>query len=161
MIKDISECDMAPFYELMGEIECGRRFKFDNPKHIDWIKKRIAVHYFRGAKFFGYFGEDNAPIGIAGLLIEEGLESLRPRCELLDIGVYSNYRRKGFGSELLLITEKYAKDLGIYCMFMSTYARSYKVISFYGKNGYVPVATLPDVHGPNDEGIIFMRKILE
>ena len=31
---------------------------------------------------------------------------------------------------------------------------------FDGKNGFVPVATLPDVHGPGSPGNVFMRKLL-
>jgi hypothetical protein len=33
-------------------------------------------------------------------------------------------------------------------------------IAFYGKNGMTPVATLPDVHGPGDEGMVYIRKVL-
>ena len=53
-----------------------------------------------------------------------------------------------------------ANELDIYCMYLSTYAKKYEAIAFYGKNRFVPVATLPDVHDPNDEGNVYMRKIL-
>ena len=54
----------------------------------------------------------------------------------------------------------HAKEKGVYCLYMSTYAKDSGVIHFYGKNGFVPVATLPDVHGPKEEGLVIMRKRL-
>jgi len=164
MIKEIQEDEFAPFFELMAEVECGKHFDFNNRNHIKWLKKRISIHFFQGTKFFGYFTEDNSPMGFAALLIDEGPEGVScfgQKCELLDIGVIPQHRGKGIGSELLKYVEEYAEKLGVYCMYMSTYARDYDVIAFYGKNGFVPVATLPDVHGPNDEGIVFMRKLFE
>lgn len=163
MIKEIREEQFSPFFELMAEVECGKHFDFNNQNHIDWLKKRISIYFFRGTKFFGYFSDDNSPIGFATLLIDEGpkgISCMGQKCELLDIGVIPQYRGKGIGSELLKYVAEYAEKSGVYCMYMSTYAKDYKVIAFYGKNGFVPVAILPDVHGPNDEGIVFMRKIL-
>ncbi|CAH1056056.1 hypothetical protein PAECIP111894_02209 [Paenibacillus pseudetheri] len=43
---------------------------------------------------------------------------------------------------------------------MLTYAEVYDVIAFYGKNGFVPVGTIPDVFGPGAEGNTILRKIL-
>lgn len=164
MIKRILEEEFSPFFKLMAEVECGNHFDFDNPNHIEWLKKRIATHFYRGTKFWGYYSDTGEPFGFAALLIEdypEGIICQGQKCELLDIAIFQKYRKKGIGSELLKYSEEYAKKLNIFCMYMSTYAKDYQVISFYGKNGFVPVATLPDVHGPNDEGIVFMRKILQ
>jgi hypothetical protein len=45
-------------------------------------------------------------------------------------------------------------------MYVSTYAKDKEAISFYLQNGFVRVATLPDVHGPGDDGNVYMRKII-
>jgi hypothetical protein len=45
-------------------------------------------------------------------------------------------------------------------MLMMTYAADYDVIAFYGKNGFIPVATIPDVFGPKAEGNAVLRKVL-
>ena len=36
----------------------------------------------------------------------------------------------------------------------------YDVIAFYGKNGFIPVGILPDVYGPKNEGMLYMRKVI-
>ncbi len=163
MIKEIQAKDFDSFFELMAEVECGKYFDFTNERHIQWLKRRIASLFFRGAKFFGSYLENDTPVGFAALLIDEGPEGIcffGKKSELLDIAIFPEFRGKGFGSKLLAFTAEYSKQHGVYCMYMSTYAKDYRVIAFYGKNSFIPVATLPDVHGPNDEGIVYMRKIL-
>lgn len=164
MIKELSEVDMNDiFFDLLAEVECGNHFDFKSQKHHEWLKKRISVNFYRGMKFFGYFSKEDVPIGFAAILIDDGPEGV---CcfghsgELMDIAVFPKYRGDGIGSKLLVYVENYCRDKKVSCLYMTTYAKDYKVISFYGKNGFVPVATLPDVHGPNDEGKVFMRKIL-
>lgn len=164
MIKEISENQFEPFFGLMAEVECGNHFDASNPNHINWLKKRISIHYYRGTRFFGMFGEDGTPVGFCGVLIEEGAEGVKcqaQKSELIAIGIFKEFRRMGAGSVLLKHAEDFSKEAGVYCMFMSTYAGAYDVIAYYGKNGYAPVAALPDIHGPGNEGIVFMRKILK
>ncbi len=163
MIKEISENEFEPLLDLMAEVECGNHFDANNPNHILWLKKRISIHYYRGTRFFAMFDEADTPIGFHGVLIEEGAEGVNcqaQKCELVAIGIFKEFRRKGSGSILLKHAEDFSREAGVYCMFMSTYAAAYDVIAYYGKNGYTPVATLPDIHGPGNEGIVFMRKIL-
>ena len=163
MIKEILENDFGIFFNLIAEVECGNHFDFSNQKHIQWLKRRIAVHFFRGTNFFCYYLEDGTPVGFAAVLIDKGPEGVccfGNKAELLDIAIFPEFREKGYGSDLLVYTEEYSRQQGVYCMYMSTYAKDYRVISFYGKNGFIPVATLPDVHGPDDEGMLYMRKIL-
>ena len=78
----------------------------------------------------------------------------------LDLGLHPEYRGKGYGTELLQHAEALAREVGVRSLYVSTYARERRVIAFYGKHGLVPVATLPDVHGPDDEGMVYMRKVL-
>jgi len=164
VIKELSNKEFNDiFFKLIAEAECGKHFDINNSNHIAWMKNRINVHFLRGVKFFAYFMKDGTPVGFAALLIEEGLEGVScssQKSELLDIAIFPDFRGKGYGSELLNYTEEHSRQSMVYCMYISTYAKKYDVIAFYGKNGFVPVATLPDVHGPNDEGLVYMRKIL-
>ena len=126
MIKAIQEEEFSPFFKLMAEVECGKHFDFKNQNHIDWLKKRISICFFQGTKFFGYYSKENLPIGFAGILINDGPEGVTcfgQNCELLNIAVDPGYRGKGIGSILLKYVEEYAKKSGVYCMYMSTYAR--------------------------------------
>lgn len=163
MIKEINESEFDVFLKLMAEVE---HVKLDMkiPNHKEWLRNKIKLLYLRGTKFLGFYNEGNEPIGFITILHEkppEGIEVLGMRAEVLEIGVFPNFRRQGYGSILLKAGEEYARSLGVYCMFMMTYAEDYDVIAFYGKNGFIPVATLPDTYGPNLEGNLFMRKILK
>jgi|GEM_PF-502950 len=164
MIKEIGEREfIAKFYNLMAEVECGSHFDSDNPLHHEWLKKRISRYYYRGTKFLAYYLDDDTPVGFAGLLVEEPLDKVEifgKMTELLDIGVFPSFRGKGYGNKLLKYVEDFSFNYGAYCIYTATYAKSYDLIAFYGKNGFVPVATLPDTHGPGDEGNVYMRKIL-
>jgi ribosomal protein S18 acetylase RimI-like enzyme len=163
MINLIAEEDFVThFFDSMAEVECGSHFDLRNEFHVKWLRKKIAVHYFRGTRFYAYYHND-IPIGFVAVLIEsgpEGIECLGQSTELLDIILLEEYRGKGYGKELLLHAEKISMESKAYCMYVSTYAKDYAVIAFYGKNGYIPVANCPDVHGPNDEGKVWMRKII-
>jgi ribosomal protein S18 acetylase RimI-like enzyme len=164
-IRNITQEELLRyFYKLAAEVECGNHFDFTNPRHEQWLRRKHAVYEFQGARFFASFLEDGAPVGYGVLLIEEPLENVNQvfgqKTELLAIGVSSDFRGTGHGKELLDYAEEFSRKIGAYTMYISTYARDYKVIAFYGRNGYVPVATLPDVHGQGDDGLVYMRKII-
>ncbi len=81
-------------------------------------------------------------------------------CEILEIGVNKGLRGNGYGSELLRFAETHHSKDNIHRIVVETYAASYGVIYFYGKNGYAPIAVIPGTNGPDDEGTIIMRKPL-
>lgn len=160
-VHAISFLRIEPYMDLLAEVE---HVQLDrkNPSHERWLRKRIRGYEERGAKFFAYHDpHDKERYGIVTVLHEEapeGIDSLGARAEVLNIGVNRQARRSGVGSILLKIAEQYARRRGAYCLFLMTYAEDYDVIAFYGKNGYVPVATLPDVYGSNLEGNVFCVK---
>jgi ribosomal protein S18 acetylase RimI-like enzyme len=161
MIRELDAQELADtFFDLMGEVECGDHIDFSDPGHVAWLHERISVQFARGTRFYGLFSESGEPLGFVGLLLEYGLNGDCRKAEVLDIGVQKGQRRMGFGAELLAHAEKLSAEAGAYCIFVATYAASYDVIAFYGKNGYVPVATIPDTNGPDDEGDVHMRKVL-
>ncbi len=162
MIREMNESEFEVFFPLMAELEAGNHFDFDNPRHIEWLRRRIAAHFARGMRVFGYY-LNGSPVGFAAVIVNDGPDGVTDcwrSAELLDIGFLQEFRGHGYGSELLQHVEEYAEQAGVYCLFMVTYAAEHRRIAFYGKNGYVPVATMPDVHGPGDEGEVYMRKIL-
>ena len=159
MITEIYQEQMGQFFELLGEIEAGDYFDPQNPEHVDWLKQKIAVRFFEGTHFYGLFQENGTPVAVAGLLINEGLFGPNSS-ELKDIGTFKEFRRQGFASELLQYCEQVSRENNVYSMYMFTYAGSYETIAFYGKNGFAPVACIPDKHGPKAEGEICMRKRL-
>lgn len=163
MIREIDESDvLTHFFSLMAELECGGNFDPANPYHTAWLKKRIALRFIQGAKFFAYF-VDTASVGFIALLMDEGPEGIQcfgNKAEILDFGLLAEHRSRGYGSALLRHAEQVAREAGAYSLYASTYACSHRAIAFYGRHGLVPVATLPDVHSPGDEGMVYMRKVL-
>jgi GNAT superfamily N-acetyltransferase len=163
-IRDITQEELFKnFYKLVAQVEAGEHFDFSNPRHDAWLKHRISQHLYAGVRFFAVFGKNSKPIGFAGVLISERLENVPfgRSTELLLIGVLEAYRGRGYGKMLLEHAEKLSHESGAYCMYIATYARDSRNIAFYGHHGYVPVATLPDVNGPDDDGNVYMRKILK
>ncbi|WP_183192538.1 GNAT family N-acetyltransferase [Brevibacillus fluminis] len=163
MITKVDEWQIEPYLDLLAAAE---HVRLDRrlPDHDEWLRNRVHLHFARGAQFFGYHAEEECePTGIVVILHEEapsGIPTLGARGEILDIAVSEQLRRKGVGSILLAHAEKVLRERCVYCMFAMTAADDYDVIAFYGKNGLVPVATLPDVYGQGYEGNIFLRKIL-
>lgn len=162
-IKRILENEFEPFYNMVAEIEIGSMFDPNNEKHLKWIKNKIKIRFASETNFFAIYSSNNDVIGIAGVRVEarlDGVPYLGRNSELTDIVILEEYRNKGYGSNLLKYIEKYAKEKGAYCIYAATAAFDFETVCFYGKNNFIPIATLVDVNGPNEEGALYMRKIL-
>jgi len=149
---------------LFAEIECGKKFDIKNPLHTSWLKKRLTIYIERGATIFAYYIERNKPIGFTLLLIDDGpigVPYLGQYAEILDIGILSEYRGKGYGSKLIKYAEVLAEKSGVYCLGIYTTENDRDAIAFYKKNGFDLLATIPDVHGPKAPGKVWMRKLIE
>lgn len=162
-IRRVMQDEINIFYELIGEIEYSI-FNVKNEEHLDWLKKRIDRLYYSGAEFFGAFSEKNNILGVIAILIDvppKGINDGYNSCEVIEMGVQKDVRNNGCGSQLLKYAEDYVKSHNVYCMYMHTYAGDYDVIAFYGKNGFTPVGCIPDIYGPENEGMLYMRKIIK
>ncbi len=161
MIKKIDKDElMHSFYDLVTEVEFGSHFDKTNPYHVEVLDYRINNHITRGCEFFGYYEENkNIPVGFITSVIYKDIQPYR-ECEILQIGVKKESRNSGCGSILLNFVETYYEKENINYIFVKTYAASYGVTYFYGKNGYIPVSVIPNTHTLNDEGTIIMRKKL-
>ncbi|MFH0777438.1 MAG: GNAT family N-acetyltransferase [Candidatus Eisenbacteria bacterium] len=163
-IREITEDEITgSFFALVAEVECGDRFEFANEKHREWLLRRIGQRVSQGARFFGCYAQDGKPVGFYVLVIEDGPEGvpyLGQKAEITDIAVFPEFRSRGYGTRLLRHAERIAKKSGVYCLYVGTYAGAARAISFYVRNGLVPVATMPDVHGPHAEGNVYLRKLL-
>ncbi|BBH24505.1 hypothetical protein Back11_58500 [Paenibacillus baekrokdamisoli] len=163
LIRPISETEIEPFLDILAELEHVNLDR-SNPNHEQWLRRKIGSLFSRGTMFFVYQDPlDEQLYGIISVLHEEapeGISALGARAEVMQMGVSKDSRRRGIGSLLLQHVEKVSRGRGVYCLLMMTYAEDYDVIAFYGKNGFIPVANLPDVYGPNLEGNVFLRKVL-
>jgi len=164
MIREIDQHTFtSEFFDLMAEIECGDRFDPDRPGHVQWLRDRIKQRFASGARFFASYLDDGIPVGFTAIHVDpklEGVPYIGQYSEIVAMGVLAKHRRSGHGSRLLEYSEDHARDQGAYCLYVATYAGAHDTISFYEKNGFVRVATLPDVHGPVAEGNLHLRKLL-
>ncbi|MBA3029010.1 MAG: GNAT family N-acetyltransferase [Desulfobacteraceae bacterium] len=160
MIRNISQEEVFDlFFDLIIDIEMGDHFDKTNESHLKWLEQKVSRRFGCGAIFYGYFDTDKAPIGIGSVVIEDH-PIFQGYSELLDLGVIPKFRGLGYGTKLVQHAEHLSRDAGLFCMYISTYAGDEIAISFYTKCGYTPVAVLPDVNGPKDEGKLYLRKRL-
>lgn len=159
MIREIPQSEFRPFFQLMGEIECGTHFDPSKPEHVEWLKEIISRRYGSGARFYALH-ENDEPVAVAGIVTEKVLCTKWSRAELTDIGVFAQHRRKGYGTKLLRFVEDQARDAGCWGLHLLTYAADPDAISFYLRNGYAVVGAVADTCGPDDEGDVWLRKVL-
>jgi GNAT superfamily N-acetyltransferase len=160
MFKQISEDEVKEFFELIGEIECGSHIDFENNIHVNWLNKKIKSNINNGVEYFSFI-ENGQKAGVAGILLNRRLNGECVSAEIMEIGILKEHRDKGYGTKLLKEIEKYCKEQKVYVLGAFTYAGDYTTISYYGKNGLTPVAVIPDINGPDNEGQVYMRKILK
>jgi len=162
MIKKIDKNELLnSFFDLVTEVEFGDHFDKRIPEHVALLDNVVRKHVACGCEIFGcYEEESNSPIGFITTVVYNHLHTDKAECEVLELGVVKEFRRKGFGSRLLEYNEKYRDKEKIYCILIKTFSGSFDTIYFYGKNGYVPVSVIPDTQGPGSEGTIVMRKRL-
>ncbi len=158
-IRKISLNELEEILDLVlwAELE---ELSIDNPEDKAWIINKLNKLKAAGCDFFGCYNNENI-VGFATILIED-----RPKvacngygsCELMQLGIKAEYRNKGCGSKMLKYIEHYLINQKVYCLYMHTYALDYSVVAFYGKNGYIPRGVVPDVYGPNLDGMLYMSK---
>ena len=160
MIRELNIDEvMADFFSLMVEVEFLGDFDSTNVEHGAWLERKIRRRFGAGARFFGLFGEDGRSMGLCSLIIDDHPE-MAGHSELVDLGVYEEFRRKGHASSLIAYAEDLSRGAKLHCMYIATYAAEAESVAFYGKRGFAPVATLPGLNGPENEGQVYMRKIL-
>ncbi len=76
--------------------------------------------------------------------------------------IHNKYRGQGIGSELLSILELEAKRIGVKNIFASIVSRNTSSIGFHEKNGFVRVATLPEIGEKFEKifDIVWMKKTI-
>ena len=164
MIREISSAELRrDFFSLLGELEAGPSFDQTIPSHASWLDRRVAARELLGARTLAAYTSAGEGIGFIAFLLDQGppgLVSFGHKVEILDLGLLPQHRGHGVGARLLASAEEHARNGKFYCLVVATYARQHRAIAFYLREGFVPVATVPDVHGPNDEGMAYLRKLL-
>jgi GNAT superfamily N-acetyltransferase len=158
-IRELDQAGLEPFVELMGQIEVGSQFDGSDPELAGWVRDKIRRRCGSGARFYAMY-DDGEPVGIAGLVIEKIPCTKWSRCELVDIGIYKEHRRKGYGSKLLGFAEEQARAAGCWAVHLLAYSADRDAIAFYLANGYAVVGAVADTNGPEEDGDAWLRKVL-
>jgi ribosomal protein S18 acetylase RimI-like enzyme len=161
MIKELfTQEEIAPFLAILGHAEFDT-FNILNTEHHAWLQQKIAQLLFCQTRFFGIYTADHIEAGIASVRIEQrppGICNNWHSAEIMQIGVASELKHQGYGTQLLQYIETQLDS--VYCLYLHTYPADYDVIAFYGKNGFMPVGLVPDFYGPALEGKLYLRKVL-
>lgn len=154
--------DIQPFLPILGNAEFDS-YSSANIDHRDWLTRRIDQRLYCGGQYFGAFGDDMQPLGAIAVQVEErpcGLLDDYLAAEIHQFAVAADQQRQGIGSALLQHLESQLRQQKVYCLYLHTYPADFSVIACYGKNGFMPVGLVPDVYGPELEGMLFLRKVL-
>ena len=147
------------FFDLMAEIESGSRFDHENPLHVNWLERKIARRFGSGGRFYGLFADDDSPMGLYSLLIQDNLFAAG-HAEVLDLGIVREYRRQGHALNLLRDAEQKAVAAGMCCLHLQTYAGDDAAVALYRKAGFKPIVEMPGMNGPSDRGQLLLQKNL-
>ena len=158
MINQMNKSELLDsLYDLVAEVEFGNHFNETDNNQVDLLRNRVNTYFNNGCEVFGYYErETNELTGYIMTLVKR--DPHYQDCEILEIGVRNEFRRKGYGSELLRFVETHHRNNQVHRIVVQTYAADFKVTHFYGKNGYIPISVIPGTNGPQDEGAIVMRK---
>ena len=149
------------FHPLIAEIQCGNHYNPNNEQHVNWLKRKVNSIYSSGGVAICFFSQTGDPAGFLFLIYDSGLEDVQCFGKMASIsmfGLYSQYRYKGIGEELLQEAESFIKRNGGECLYVDTYAGSKEAIRSYVKQGFTPVAYHPGVHGLSDQGQVYLYK---
>ena len=164
VIREIGSEELRrDFFGLLGELEAGSSFDGSNRDHAAWLARLVEARRLMGARTFAAYTAEGETVGFITALFDEGppgVASFGHKVEILDLGLEPRHRGRGVGARLLAHLEVEGRDRKYHCVIVATYARQKRAIDFYVREGFVPVATLPDVHGPGDAGMLYLRKIL-
>jgi ribosomal protein S18 acetylase RimI-like enzyme len=84
----------------------------------------------------------------------------REKATIVMFGLFEQYRSQGLGQQLVDEAVKYSQQNGAECLYVDTYANNPGAISYYVKNGFLPVAYHPSENGLNDKGQVYLCKEL-
>ena len=164
MIKPLTTiAEIQPFFPLLGNAEFDS-YDNNNAEHLAWLTSRVDQRLYCGGQYFGAFSPDLQPLGAIAVQVEArpgGLLENYLNAEIHQFAVDARQQRQGIGSSLLQYMETQLRQQKVYCMYLHTYPADYSVIACYGKNGFMPVGLVPDVYGPDLEGMLFLRKVLK
>jgi GNAT superfamily N-acetyltransferase len=143
-LNPMTETEYEAFMELSmedhirGQIKAG----YWTPEEAEGKMQQMADHVLPegygtpGHKFFTIHDPElNADVGGLWYWITER-EGQR-LVFVVDIQVYPDYRRKGYGSQAFLVMEDQVKELGIKIIALNVFAHNTSARAMYEKLGYV------------------------
>ncbi|MDX2110814.1 MAG: GNAT family N-acetyltransferase [Verrucomicrobiota bacterium] len=147
------------FLPLIAELVCGVDYAPENQQHATWLRKRIAALFMSGGRALCIYDDEGVPMGFLLLVHDrgpDGVKRFQKKATIALLGFYPAYRGNGQGTALLSEAQRYVKDHGGECIYVSTYSKNARVINFFSKNGFIPAAYHPGENGIADEGQIYL-----
>ena len=78
---------------------------------------------------------------------------------LNNIAVHPEFRRQGYGQELLLFVLHELEREGCRRLFLEVRPQNLAAIALYQKHGFLPVARQPDYYASGEDALILMKEL--
>jgi len=115
--------------------------KYDDDLKLDWAQSEVGRKYFTGIvknpeNICLIARDGERPVGYVAAEPKNFGYRFSKCLEIDNMGVSPNYRSKGVGSELINRVIEIAKSRGYKRIYVNSYWKNEKAISFYEKNGF-------------------------
>lgn len=161
--KSISEETFKKdFFNEIIDVECGRHFDINNEQHKRWLCNKIHSIFLLGGNVLAAYKEAE-PVGFIFYQHDRGLENeccFGKKADIIMFEIREKYRSQNIGKILLNKISASVKANGGACLYTDTYVPNKRAIKFYIENDFIPVAVFPCVNGIDDDGQLYMYKVL-
>ncbi|HBL84746.1 MAG: hypothetical protein A2Y17_01850 [Clostridiales bacterium GWF2_38_85] len=151
------------FMPLITELWYGNKFDMKNQQHMYHLKYKIHATFVDFGTALCAYEDDNTPIGFIWYKHDTGIEGVSfsgKYAHIIQYGLFEQYRNKGIGTKLLNEAINIIKSSGGECLYTDTYTENKDSMIFYLKRNFVPVTLLPGLNGINDDGQVFLYRVL-
>ena len=150
------------FLPMIIDLWCADKYNPENNQHVEWLHKKVHVHFVDFGVALCAYTDDKSPIGYIWYKHDTGLEGVvftGKNASIIQMGLFDEFQRQGIGTKLLEEACKNIKAYGGECLYTDTYTANWDSMVFYIKRNFIPVALLPGLNGINDGGQVFLYKI--
>lgn len=117
---------------------------FDPHIDLNWVNTEVATKYFTDAvtKTDHYTLIAMVDGVAAGYILMEPKEISYRTTKIIEIGIIAvlpEYRSSGIGAQLVDQAKNWAKGYGYETMFVNSYVKNERAISFYKREGFEPI----------------------
>ncbi len=142
-LQPMAAADFKPFMEISmrdhasGQIQSGRWPADEAEANIQKLRAQFLPKGLDTPDHHFFTLENEADEKVGAIWYWVTTQDGQPLIFVVDIQVFPEYRRRGYGSQAFLAMEKNAIDLGIDTIAMSVFQHNHNARAMYEKLGYL------------------------